>query len=378
MTPAAQTDSFEERWRDLVSGQNRAWWASPARGGLTVLSWLYGAGVAGYRLCFEWGWLRSETLPVPVISIGNLTVGGTGKTTAVRWLARLLQGWGMHPAIISRGYRAEAGERRDEGVVVSEGAGEVAPASVAGDEPRLLALSLPGVPVLAGRRRARVARRACAEFSPDVLLLDDALQHWRVRRNLDLVLVSALNPFGWEHLLPRGLLRESPRALRRAQAVIVTHSDRIGEAARAALRARLLEYNPNLVLAEAVHAPSRIVTLSGPFGEETQLAPGRWIALSSLGDPHSFERTVRDLGATEVLPARFPDHHPYSEREIRDLAARVESEETRGIVTTEKDSAKIPPVWLGSTPCRVVVVDLRFLSGLDVLEALVRERIAAH
>jgi tetraacyldisaccharide 4'-kinase len=263
--------------------------------------------------------------------------------------------------------------------VVSDGVGEPVAASLSGDEPRLLALSLPGVPVLAGRRRARVAQRACAEFSPDVLILDDAFQHWRVRRNMDLVLVSALNPFGWEHTLPRGTLRESPWALRRAHAVILTHADRISEAERAALRTRLLTYNPGLILAEAVHAPTGIQVLSGPLpADEARLEPGRWIALSSLGDPTSFENTVRDLGATAVLPARFPDHHPYSEPEIRALAERVNRENASGIVTTEKDSVKISPGWLGSTPYRVVVVDLQFLSGRNPLEALVRERIANH
>lgn len=369
---------FETSWRELISGGSRQWWAPAARGGLTVLSGLYGGMVAGYRLGFDLGLLKTRSLPCPVVSVGNLTVGGTGKTTTVRWLVRRLAGWGVRPAVLSYGYRAGGTRRNPDAVhVVSGPEGVRERVETSGDEPQLLARSLPGVPVLIGKKRVLSGDRACREFEVDACVLDDAFQYWRLRKDLEIVLMSGSNPFGYGRLLPRGMLRESPGALRRADAVVVTHASWITPEARGKLRNELHRRNPRLVIAEARHVPVALREhATGKKVPLEELRTGRWLAVSSLGQPESFERTLEELHAGEVFPARFRDHHPYTEDDIRGLRGRVESEKLTGVVTTEKDAVKIPPAWFGSTRCRVLEIDLEFLSGQDDIESLLRARVA--
>jgi tetraacyldisaccharide 4'-kinase len=366
---------FETRWRDLISGSTHSWWAPPARAGLAALSALYAAVVTGYRAGFDIGLLRSERLPCPVVSVGNLTVGGTGKTTTVRWLARRLQEWGLRPAILSYGYRAGA---TDAVTVVAGPDGIRVPADVSGDEPQLLARSLPGVPVLIGRKRVRSGRRAWDEFRPDACILDDAFQYWRLVKDAEIVLVNATNPFGYGRLLPRGMLREPLRCLRRAHAAIITHAAWSGAADRQKLRAELLRRNPALAIAEARHIP---VALRDHATGETvpveTLREGRWLALSSLGQPESFERTVIELGAGSPAIARFRDHHPYTQADLEAVGGQVRGGGLAGVVTTEKDSVKISPGWLCGVPCRVLEIDLQFMSGQDTIETLLRSQIGS-
>jgi tetraacyldisaccharide 4'-kinase len=364
---------LETAWRDLISGRKRVWWAPVARAGLGALSGIYAGVVTAYRAGFDVRLFRTSRLPCPVVGVGNLTVGGTGKTTTVRWIARRLVEWGMRPAILSYGYRAGS---REPVTVVAGPDGIREPVQVSGDEAQLLARSLPGVPLLIGRKRVLSGRRAWEEFHAGVCLLDDAFQYWRLEKDLELVLVDATNPFGYGRLLPRGMLREPLRGLRRAHAAIMTHADRVDEAGRESLRRDLCMWNPRLILAEAAHRP---VCLRDHRNSRTLnldiLQEGRWLALSSLGQPESFERTLADLGAVNALPVRFRDHHPYTEPDLRRVCERVGLEGLSGIVTTEKDSVKIPPEWLGETRCLVLEIDLRFLWGQDAIEELLRYRV---
>jgi tetraacyldisaccharide 4'-kinase len=226
-----------------------------------------------------------------------------------------------------------------------------------------------------GKRRVRSGLRAWEEFRPDVCLLDDGFQYRRLEKALEIVLVNAANPFGYGHLLPRGMLRESLRSLRRADAVILTHAGWTGEEERERLRAALRRWNPELALAEARHLPVRLrAAVSGEALPLEALRGGRWLALSSLGQPESFERTLADLGAAAVGAARFPDHHPYTEENVRSVCNRVRSEEWSGLVTTEKDSVKIATEWLAGARAYVLEIDLQFLRGQDAVESLVRSR----
>jgi tetraacyldisaccharide 4'-kinase len=234
---------------------------------------------------------------------------------------------------------------------------------------------LPGVPVLIGRKRVLSGRRACDEFAVDVCILDDAFQYWRLEKDLEIVLINATEPFGLGRVLPRGMLREPLRGLRRAHAAILTHADRAGESERAEIRKELLRRNPGLVIAEARHVPLRMRDLhTGTELPLESVAGERWVALSGLGQPESFERTLSGLGA-EVLPARFPDHHGYTEGDLRAASDRVRAEGLAGIVTTEKDSVKIAPEWLDRTSCCILEIDLQFISGQDAIESIVRERV---
>jgi len=370
---------FESEWRALVSGETRCWWAGPARGGLAILAGVYGGVVQTYRAGFDVGLLRARRLACPVVAVGNITVGGTGKTTTVRWLVQRLLEWDRRPAVLSYGYRAGRKDDADPVTVVSGPEGIREPVGVSGDEPQLLARSLPGVPVLAGRKRVLSGQRAVEAFNVDVCVLDDAFQYWRLEKDLEIVLVNAANPFGYGRMLPRGMLREPVRALRRAHAVVLTHADRVSEGERSRLADQLLRQNAGLVLAEARHRPLALRDYAGgePLSLEG-LAGGRWAALSSLGQPESFEETLRDLGAGDVIPARFPDHHPYTAVDLAAVLKRVRQEGVDGIVTTEKDAVKIQPEWLDGAPLRVVEIGLEFLTGQDDLERLTRARIESR
>lgn len=372
---------LEAAWKELVSGRNCAWWAYPARGALRGLGTLYGSVIAGYRLGFDLGWKQTTRLPCRVVSVGNITVGGTGKTTTVRWLARRLREWNVRPAVLSYGYRAgkdEGGGKRDRNrvTVVAGPDGLRVPVEVSGDEPRLLAQSLPGVPVLTGRKRILSGQRAWDEFRIDVCVLDDAYQYWKLEKDLEIVLINATNPFGYGHVFPRGMLREPLRGLRRADAALITHAAWANPEEREALHRQLRRWNKRMVIAEARHVPTRLRDhRTGALLPLEHLRNGRWLALSGLGEPELFERTLRDQGVREISPARFPDHHPYTEGDLQSATARVRSEGLAGVVTTEKDGVKIAPEWLGETPCLVLEIDLEFLSGQADLEALLRNRV---
>lgn len=369
---------FEAQWRALIAGEIRPWWSPPALGGLSLLAGLYEGVVRTYRAGYEAGLLHAERLPCAVVSVGNLTVGGTGKTTTVRWIARRLAESGIRPAVLSYGYRAGGGRAPEgAGMIVSDGERVREPASVSGDEPQLLARSLPGIPVVAGRRRKLTGRRAYEEFQPDVCVLDDGFQYWRLAKDLEIVLLNGADPFGQGRLLPRGMLREPLSGIRRAHGAIISHAGWLDSARRDALLESLTRLHPSLVLAEARHRPVRLRDLR--TGESLPLESvrgGRWVALSALGEPGGFERTLEDLGVHSLNRMRFPDHHAYAETDferVRSAAAGLD-----GVLTTEKDAVKIPPEWLGETRCLVLEIDLEFLRGGEQLEELLLARIAAR
>jgi tetraacyldisaccharide 4'-kinase len=368
---------FEQRWRTLISDEHPGIWGTLAQGGLGALALLYGAGVGLYRQAYVRDLLQTYALPCPVVTIGNLTVGGTGKTTTTRWIARRFLAQQRLPAVLSYGFRS--GVRRsgsDSPVLVSDLDGVLEPVAVSGDEAQLLARSLPGVPVVIGPHRVRSGRLACERFHPDVCLLDDGFQYWRLKSDLSILMVNADNPLGYSHLLPRGLLREPLRALSRADAVILSHADSHSPAQRAAIRDSLLHYNPALVIAEARHAPLRLRDLhtGGTAGLEA-LRGRRWLALSSIGHPDGFERSLIQHGAADVAPARFSDHHNYEPDDLRVAAERVRNDGLAGVVTTEKDAVKIPADWLQDTTCYVLEIDLEFLSGEASIAGLLRDRV---
>lgn len=382
--PRLATDaerSWEERWRELVLGGARSPGAAVVRGGLWALSGIYGGVISAYRGAYDLGLLHTVQAGCRVVSVGNLTVGGTGKSTTVRWLACHLKERGARVAILSYGYRAGSEEAV---TVVSDGRQILVPASVSGDEPRMLAEALPGVPVLIGKRRQLSAAEAVRRFGAQVCVLDDAFQYWQLVKDLEIALIDARCPFGGDYLLPRGLLREPPRQLRRADAVIVTNGQWLAEPERAALRDRIRRLNPKASLAEARHAASGLRSLRPCSGEDSPaclegpclLAGRRVLALSSLGNPEGFERMLTGMGA-EIVPARYPDHHHYRPQELRGEIERARRSGCAAIVTTEKDSVKIDPDWTDSFPVWVLAVELAFDLGQEELEARL-DRLVLH
>ena len=366
----------EQSWRETG---NRPAGGRPnrlAQALLTPASWLYGAGLFCHREAYALGLARAASLPVPVFAVGNLTLGGAGKTPTVCWLARLLRDWGRSPAIVSRGYHGSA-ER--SGCLVSDADGLRAPVEQSGDEPQMLARALPGVPVLAGSRRAPLARQAVAELGADTLILDDAFQHWKIRRDFNLLVIDAVDPFGNRRLLPAGSLREPLTAIARADAALLTQADVAGPAATGRLEEELRRHAPNLPIAQVRCAPIGLRDLV--TGEQQTLDALRdrsVFALSGIARPERFIRSLEETGALVVDALHLEDHHAYSEPEVRALAHRAAAK-SAALVTTDKDAVKIPPQWLtgetGSqeTPVYALEIEWEWLEGLDVLEDVIRE-----
>lgn len=300
---------------------------------------------------------------LPVISVGNLTVGGTGKTPVVAWIARLLLDWGLRPAVVSRGYRGRAGSGP---LLVSEGRGPLCAPARCGDEPYLLARTLPGVLVVVGSDRvagAEAARRAGAQ----AVILDDGYQHRRLARDLDLLLVDAGNPFGTGRLLPAGILREPLAELRRADLVLVTRS-RVGERFPAIERT-LRRFNRSAPLLPSGH---RRVGFVGTRGE-TAARPSRAVAFCGIGQPAPFRADLLDEGIELVDFRVHPDHHPYSEAEFSELRELAERHRA-ALVTTEKDLVRLAAAedWNGPSQLCALRIQAEIHDAAPLIEAIRR------
>jgi tetraacyldisaccharide 4'-kinase len=338
--------------------------AHALRAMLTPLAWLHRVGLEGYLLPYRTGLRKRYELPVPVISIGNLTSGGTGKTPMAALVGQLLQNAGRRVVILSRGHGGSH-EKEPGAKIVSRGDGQVLlPPEVAGDEPVLLARLLPDVPVVVGRDRRVSGRLACEQLAPDVLLLDDGLQFWQLHRDLDIVLLDTVRPFdnGW--VLPRGLLREPPAHLRRAGAAVLTRSDRATAEQLAVARSQVHRLAPEAVLLTAIHTPAGWLDRGG---EVLNSLPGKeYIAFSGIADGDAFVKSLEKQGLLLKTALNFADHHAYNKDGVLALIA---ADPSATFVTTEKDLVKVASLWPEDGP---PLVALRVRLEIDDLEPLRR------
>ena len=327
---------------------------------LDAAACLYATGARLHRSAYERGLVARRELACKVVSVGNLVVGGSGKTPTAAWIAHQLRRRGRRVALASRGYRRRGGERV---LLVSDGARVRCGSAEAGDEPMLLAAHAPGVPVLVGRDRAVVGLRAVASFGTEVLVLDDGFQHHRLARDIEILVVDGHTGFGNRRVLPRGPLREPVAALRAADVVGVIDGpldsgdeDLLGRVVPAALRF------------EARREPLALRALSSAESQPPAALAGALVGLlAGIARPDSFRRTLERLGAEVVAERRFPDHHRYRPSDLRDL-----EREAPLWVTTEKDAVKILPAWVAGLDVRVLAIELaveepgRLLEWLDV------------
>jgi tetraacyldisaccharide 4'-kinase len=342
----------QDELRALMAGERRGPAAVLKRGGLRLASVPYGWAVAFRNRLFDRGWKRVESVPVPVISVGNLTVGGTGKTPAVEYLARRLRDWDRRVAILSRGYGSDHGPN-DEALVLEE--------------------NLPDVPHLQGADRAALANIAVEELESDVLLLDDGFQHRRLARNLDLVLLDATAPWGYGYLLPRGLLRESPRGLRRAGAVLLTRCDQVDPTDLARLREQVAKYTRAPVI-ETCHRPADWIDAEQRSRPVEDMRGKTVAAFCGIGNPDAFRRTLQDLGLTVGAFRTFPDHHGYSRTDVEELRQWARREATEGVVvTTQKDLVKLRVSRLGDCELLALRIQLHVAAGADALDHKLKE-----
>lgn len=305
--------------------------------GLRLLESIYGAFTTARNFFYDKNLKKTKSLPCRVISIGNLTVGGTGKTPVVILTAKILRDAGYPVAVVSRGYRGSAGAP----LVVSDGSEIGVSPQDSGDEPHIVAYELPGIPVVVGKDRYRAAKIAYDNFKPRIILLDDAFQHRRLHRNIDIVTIDAGNPYGNEHLLPRGILRESPYSLKRARAVIITrYRDEIG---RDRLERMVRFYNHIVPIFFSRHVPVGLHKPGGRDRIDLEILSGkRTAALSNIANPESFHNMLGSLGVELVYKKISPDHHRYSVDELQDIEKKAIEAGAEKLVMTAKDERNLP------------------------------------
>ncbi|MBI5521929.1 MAG: tetraacyldisaccharide 4'-kinase [Desulfarculus sp.] len=360
MSGGAQ-DLFER----LSSPEAGPAWLTGLRGLARAASGFYGLGVGARNLAHDLGLAPARYLPVPVVGVGNLTVGGTGKTPLVMEVVAALARLGLPSAVVSRGYGGQAARSGRSVTWVSLGQGPLVTASQAGDEPVLLARRLQ-VPVAVGPNRHAVGREVVHRTGLRVLVGDDMFQHRGLHRDLDLVALDASRPLGNGRLLPAGPLREPARGLRRAQAIVLTRADD-PEATRAT-RAWLRSFwGPGPVLA----CRHRLRGLCAPGGRQMappELKGRRVLAFCGLARPQDFAQALRGLGLVMVDFRSFGDHHAYTPAEIAGLWSQAKALRAQALVTSEKDEARLPAVLPLDLDLWVTRLELEFDEGPQALD----------
>lgn len=309
---------------------------------LSVFSILYGAALLFRWILYELHILKPNKVSCPVISVGNITLGGTGKTPAVIQIAGLLSRNKKTPVIISRGYG-----RKDESeiLVVSDGRSILADTRSGGDEPVLIASKLPGIPVVVGQDRYQAARIAIQRFSPGVVVLDDGFQHVRLKRDLDIVLLDAGDPFGKGRLFPAGILREPLCALKRAHAVLITKMDATGDVN--ALK-ETIRRNTNARIFTSRLVPVDLIDYrSNEIRPLSALRGSKVLALSGIARPTSFTLLLTSLGADIAAAYTYPDHFNYESSDLETVCQKAANEKISMIVTTEKDAIRLKALHAG-------------------------------
>ncbi len=340
---------------DILSGRRRGLVASLLRAALAAASRPYAAAMGLRRWAYRAGLLPSKAASVPVICVGNITTGGTGKTPMAIWAVRQLKALGKNPAILTRGYKATGG---------------------ASDEAELLK-GLTGVEVVVNRDRLAGARQAVAGGA-DVVVMDDGFQHRRLRRDLDIVLIDASNPFGYGRCLPRGLLREPRSALRDAHAIVVTRGDAISPRQLDALRGRLGRLAPQASLHTAVHRPVAVVDENGSEHPLAELAGRKACAFCGIANPEQFFRQLAELGARLVHTRSFDDHVAYTPQLIDSLRRATSNCDSQILLTTQKDAVKLTGADLGR-PLWTLAVEIEVTEGeLPLLDRIQAALAAGH
>ena len=343
-------------YRKILSGEAHGVGAACLRLILFLLSVPYGLVVWFRNWLYNIGLRPEHRVDKPVICIGNITAGGTGKTPAVEYVVKWLVEQGARPAILSRGYRSQDGGN---------------------DEAMLLAQRLPDIPHRQDPDRFRAAVGAIKLDNANVLVLDDGFQHRRLARFANIVLIDATCPFGFGHLLPRGLLREPLSGLRRADAIIITRADLVEETTLTALKKRIRKFAPTAPVATARHAPTALSVYPDGAAQPPAILAGKNIGLfCSIGNPRAFQRTARQLDANILWSAEFSDHHWYTQEDIAAIT-RAENTAVELFVTTEKDAVKLGDKWPADRKLVVLRVEMEILSGDDKLTGLFREALKA-
>lgn len=343
---------MQARIRAMLERREPGWPGALLRLGLMPAGWLHGSIATLRRRLYNELIFCRQRPPVPVISVGNLTAGGTGKTPFVAMLCRLLKGLGRRPAVLLRGYGSADPQKADEAL--------------------LYARLLPDTGVYAGANRALSVLRAVGD-GHDTLVLDDGFQHLRLMRDMDIVLLDATCPFGGGWPLPAGMLREWPTALRHADLVCLTRSDQVSAGTLELIQERIRLNARNVPVMHCVHRPARLTDLEGRSLPLETLEGRKIAALSGIGRPDVFASTLRSLGAEVCASVNFADHQTYTRESIRAALSRLDRQWTP--VVTEKDAVKLAGLVEAPQQMLVLGVDMR-LTGMPQLRERVIQALA--
>ncbi|MDZ8117469.1 tetraacyldisaccharide 4'-kinase [Pontiella agarivorans] len=374
MAHKRKSEQLETYLLSVIDGSAEGKWPSVLRVIMAIFSWLFTLIVQTRIQLYKHRIIRGNTLGCQVISVGNLTVGGTGKTPVVEVFARNLQQQGRKVAILSRGYKSKEASFKDKMIqrittgrietpprVVSDGKRLLLDSWTAGDEPYMLATNLPEVAVVVDKDRVKAGKYAIRELGCDTLILDDGFQYLKVGHRLDIALVDSTNPFGYGHLLPRGLLREPMRNIKRAGFIFITKCKEDGAPE---LKEQLRRLNPVAEISECRHAAKY---LKDVFGDTTypleKLKGLKVAAVSAIAVPESFESALEAFGAEIVYVRRFADHHRFSQQEIINTINWSAKRGAQAILTTEKDAVRFPFVERRDIPIHYMRVEIEMLSG---------------
>lgn len=338
---------------ELISGRARGVVPFLLRLALRIASWFYGVAVLLRDRAYHDGLIAQQRATLPIVSIGNVTTGGTGKTPFAAWVAKWFRAHGVRVCILSRGYGAAAGGLNDEALVLEQ--------------------LCPDVPHLQHADRATSARIAHEELDSQLLLLDDGFQHRRLARDLEIVLIDALNPWGYGRLLPRGLLREPLTALRRAHVIVITRVDQCAEEELATIRTRLARLHPAAEVVEVAFPVETLINASGERADIRSMRGETVAAFCGIGNPQAFRRSMSERGIQIAAFRPFPDHHGYSRDDVAELQNWARSQNVGALLTTQKDLVKLGVDSLGGRPLWAVQIGAVVVCGAERLEAHLRE-----
>lgn len=373
-----KAEDFEQYFLDLMAGRRHRWYDRSITNVLFIASRFYRMAIQFRIWMYEKRVIRNHAIGCLVVSIGNLSCGGTGKTPVVEVFARTLSSKGRRVAILSRGYRSK---KRSLGYklmhmfqtqkmeippkVVSDGRDLLLESDYAGDEPYMLASNLHDVAVLVDKDRVKSGVYAVDRFKTDVIILDDGFQYLMLKPHINIVLVDSTDPFGNGHVLPRGILREPIENIRRADYIFLTKSD--GSHKLRHLKNFLRRHTRRAEIIECTHRPQYLVELfSGGRREPLEkLRDTKVAALSAIAAPASFEAFLEQLGADLVLRDHYADHHRYTQQEIIDFVNRSKAVGAELIVTTEKDAVRIPRLERRDVPIYYLRIQIDILSGQE-------------
>lgn len=353
----------QQVYRSLISGRSTGLPAATLRFFMGIAATGYSLVVGLRDFLYSKQWLGIHTADVPVISIGNITAGGTGKTPLVIWICRFLQSKNIPCAILTRGYKTTQNLKLKTQNYV--------------DEPAILTESCPQAKVIVNPSRAEAAAEAVDKFGAKILIMDDGFQHRRLHRDLDIVTIDATFPFGYGKLLPAGLLREPVSSLKRADAAVLTRCNQVSESELSRIEKKLQLINPDIIIAESIHNPICAKTMTGEKIAIEQLKDKKIFAFCGIGNPDAFLNTIRNIGANLVGSKIYNDHYHYTNDCLADIYEQARYLNADLILTTQKDYTHYALCTTQyEIPFAYLAVEIKFIAGEDKLKQLIKDVLA--